>query len=219
MLWGIIVIDLLAGAVLITAWYFWFARANRLRSLRVLRWIERIFDGHGQIAGVQWLSPSRFYVRLHLAPNPFREGSVSVQLSPREMPIHWLLTRLRKQQETLTFQADLDPAPCFNLEVHNHRWCGRTRRRFPADPQRWTLDHTGPFILTTRTDWQREITHMMNALVASRDCDCMTVCFRRTSPHFSATVPLQAIAPDALADADMFDVLRELAAGASAARF
>ena len=43
-------------------------------------------------------------------------------------------------------------------------------------------------VLTTRNDWQREITAMMSALVASRDCDFLTVNFRKASPHFSATV-------------------------------
>jgi hypothetical protein len=216
----IIAIDLVAGAALIFLWYFWFLRYNRRKSVQVLRWIDGAFAAHGQVVGVNWLAAaSRFQVQMRLAPNLFRHPSLVVQLLPREMPLNWLLSVVRKQQETLTFEADLDCAPCFNLEVHNHRWCGRTRRKFPSNPQEWTLEHSGPFVLTTRNEWQREITNMMNALVASRECDCLTVCFRRTSPHFSVTVPLQSISPQSRAESDIFDVLRELATGASASRF
>ena len=84
------------------------------------------------------------------------------------------------------------------------------------------METVGPFVLTTRTDWQREITAMMNALVASRDSDFLTVSFRRTSPHFSASVPVSRVCPQdggSYRDYDIFDVLRELADCASASRF
>jgi len=215
----IIAIDVLAGLILLLAWYFWFLRYNRRKAVEVLRRIERTFHGHGEVANIQWLTASRFQVQLRLSPALFQQAALMVRLFPREQPFRWLLSRLRKQQETLTFQADLDGPPSFNLEVHNHRWYGRTRRRFPAKTQAWTLEQAGPFVLTTRHDWQRDITCMMRALVASRDCDCLTVRFRRTSPHFSVTVPLDTIAPDSAAQAEIFDVLRELAAGAASARF
>ncbi len=219
MLWAVVIFDIVAGAVLVTAWYLWFARRNRVKSLQVLHWIERAFGSQGEIFGVQWMSPSRFLVRLGLPPIPFRQAAVTVRLLPREMPIQWFLSAFRHEQESLVFQADLDCPPCFNLEVHNHRWCGRTRRRFQRELRNWKLEHTPPFVLTTRNDWQREITQMMNALLASRECDCMSVCFRRTSPHFSATVPLDALSLNSAADNEILNVLRELATGASAARF
>ncbi len=216
---GMVVIDLVVGAVIIGLWYLWFARANRLKSARILRWVEGVFAGHGQVVGIHWITASRFHVRLRLASNLFQRAGLTVQLLPRELAPHWLIARLRKKQETLTFEADLDCAPGFNLEVHNHRWCGRSHKKVRVDAERSLIEHCGPFVLTTRNDWQREITTMMTALVASRDCDFLSVCFRRTSPHFSATVPVQSLAPDAGTDSDLFDVLRELAAGASASRF
>ncbi|MFB3813739.1 MAG: hypothetical protein ACE14L_06465 [Terriglobales bacterium] len=219
MLVRILVVDVLAGALLVVIWYCCFVRYNRRRGLQVLRWIEHAFRGHAQVAGLHWFSPSRFSVQMRLAPSLFHHASAIVQLIPRELPVSWLAARIRKQQETLTFQADLDGAPSFNLEVHNHRWYGRTRRRLPTKSRSWMLEQAGPFVLTTRHDWQRDITTMRRALIASRECDCQTVCFRRTSPHFSVTVPLQAIAPLSETQSEIFDVLRELAAGASAARF
>ncbi len=219
MLVRIISIDLAAAAVFITCWYFWFLRANRRKAVQVLGWIERAFDGHAQIVGVNWLSASRFRLRLRLSPSQFRQTWLTVQLYPREMPIHWLVCRLMRRHETLTFEADLDTPPSFNLEVHNHRWCGRTRRKFPQRSENWSLERTNAFVITTRNDWQREITNLMNPLMASRECDCLTVNFQRTTPNFSATVPLQSISPQCDSETNIFNVLRELASGASASRF
>lgn len=214
-----IFIGLVGGALIVLIWYLWFARYNRRKAIRVLGWIERAFDGNGQVAGMEWLTASSFQLRVRLWPNLFRHTSVKVQLHPRQLPPSWLIARLRGRHETLTFQADLDFAPSFNLEVHNHRWCGRTRRRFPGNSENWTMERTGPFVITTRNEWQREITNMMHALVASRDCDCLTVSFSRTSPHFSATVALESISSEAQSETNIFNVMRELAAGASASRF
>lgn len=215
----IISIDLAAAAVFITCWYFWFLRSNRRKALQVLGWVERAFEGNAQVVGVQWLSASRFQMRLRLSPAQFRQTWITVQLFPRELPIHWLVSRLTRRHETLTFQADLDTPPKFNLEVHNHRWCGRTRRKFPQQSESWSLERSGAFVITTRNDWQRDIANLLNPLMASRECDCLTVSFQRTTPNFSATVPLQSITPGSDSDTNIFNVLRELASGASASRF
>jgi hypothetical protein len=219
MLLRLIGIAVVAGFLFVLAWYFWFRRCNRRKAAEVLRWVELAFHGRGRVAGVRWLSASSFQARLRLSPSGFRRAFLKVRLLPREMPVLWLVGRTRGQQETVTFQADLDSPPNFDLEVHNHRWYGRTRRHTPRKSEDWTMQPVGPFVLTTRNDWQREITSMMSALVASRECDCSTVCFRRASPHFSVTVPLETITPTSQTQTEIFDVLRELAAGASTARF
>ena len=185
--------------------------------MQLLQWVRGAFAGHAQIMGVRWIGASRFHIRMRVASPLFRQSAVLVQLRPREFPLAWAASRLRRQRETLTFEADLDCAPSFNLEVHNHRWCGRSRRELPA--RRLAVEQCGPFVLTTRNDWQREITHMMTALVASRECDFLSVCFRRSSPHFSATVALTSLAPETECENEIFEVLRELAECASATSF
>ncbi|MGI9103986.1 MAG: hypothetical protein ACR2IF_16215 [Terriglobales bacterium] len=214
----IIAIEIVVGAGLVLLWYWWFHRSNRRKSVQVLQRIKTAFAGHAQIVAVRWTASSRFSVKLRVLSTLFQHASVLVRLHPRELPLNWVWSRLRKQQETLVFEADLECPPAFDLEVHNHRWCGRTRR-FPRKHKRILLEHCGPFVLTTRNDWQREITTMMTALVASRDCDFLTVNFRRSSPHFSATVPLDSLSPESQCEAQLFDVLRELASCASASRF
>lgn len=215
---GTIAIDVVAGAALILLWYFVFLRYNRRKSIAVLQRIRIAFAGHAQIVGIRWTGASYFHIRLRVLSHLFQHASIAVHLHPRELPLNWAWVRLKNRQETLTFEADLEFPPVFNLEVQNHRWCGRTRR-FPKDGSGIALEHCGPFVLTTRHDWQREITTMMNALVASRDSDFLSVSFRRTSPHFSATVSLDSLLPESDCEAQMFDVLRELASCASASRF
>ena len=109
--------------------------------------------------------------------------------------------------------------PNFNLDVQNHRWCGRTRRKLPRNPEKWNLERVGPFVISSRNDWQREITNLMNATMASRCLRLPQVSFRRTSPHFSATVSLDSLSSAKEAEISIFEVLRELASGASASRF
>ena len=219
MLVAVIIYASIAPFVLV-AWYAAFSHYNRRRSRKILKWIDAAFAGHGKVAGVHWLAPARFHAHLQLAPNAsFQQASVDVQLSPRQMPVSWLLARLRRQSEVMTFEADLEFTPAYDLEVHNHRWCGRTRRNLPADPLRWDMERCTPFVITTKPAWQREITTMMTAMVASRERDFLKVSYRRSSPHFTASVPLEAVAPGSGNNGELFIVLSELAGGASASRF
>ncbi len=213
---GTVALEVLAGIVLVTGWYVGFVRYNRRRAQEVLLWVRTAFSGHAQILGVHWSSASRFHIRLRLAAGVFQHSYIVVQLLPREFFFNWIVSKIRKQQELATFEADLDSAPLFNLEVHNQRWCGRSRRGSTLDPNRGIIENFGPFVLTTRNDWQREITSMIDALVASRDSDFLSVSFRRQSPHLSATVALDTLSPQN--GNNVFHVLRELADCASASR-
>ena len=216
---GTVVLEILAGLILVMGWYVAFVRYNRRRAAEVLLWIRTAFSGHAQVLGVQWKSPSRFQVKLRLSPSLFHHSHIVVQLIPREFILYWLLSKVRKQQELATFEADLDAAPAFNLEVHNQRWCGRSRRGSKVDPRRSHIENFGPFVLTTRNDWQREITSMIDALVASRESDFLSVSFRRSSPHLTATVRLDSLAPQNTGGNKVIHVLRELADCAGASRF
>lgn len=215
---GTVLLAILAALVLVTGWYVGFVRYNRRRAAEILLWIRAAFSGHAQVLGVHWASASRFHVRLRLAPGVFQHSYIVVQLIPREFVINWIASKFRQQQELATFEADLDAAPSFNLEVHNQRWCGRSRRGSRLDPNRGVIENFGPFVLTTRQDWQREITSMIDALVASRDSDFLSVSFRRKSPHLSATVALDTLSPQNTSGNNVFHVLRELADCASASR-
>jgi hypothetical protein len=210
--------DLLIALALVTIWYLAFLRYNRKRAQQLLHWICTACGREGQVIYVRWITASRFHVRLQLPPEDFRDAHIKVQLQPREMPLNWVVSRLRGCQEALIFEADLTYPPAFNLEVHNYRW-----RKRPVQQIRQAgatvLVRTGPVVLTTRGDWQQDLTNMMNGLLASRDCNFERVEFRRESPHFSATLPLNSLDLSCDRPTQLLEALRELATGASAAMF
>ena len=212
-----ILISLAGGAALVLAWYLFFVRYNRERGLQALRWIEASLAGHGHVTGVRWFGASRFVAPIRLHTGIFQHASVVVDIAPREMPLRWLLKWLRKNPETVTFEADLDCPPAFNLAVGNHRWWGRTRKRLPTDPKRWLFEQTTPLLLTSRQHCVGKSQAMLNALLSCREKEFLSVWFRRSSPHFTATVPLSAVTPSA-DNQNLFDVLLEVASGASTSR-
>ncbi len=211
--------SVVVGLGIVILWYWFFAQRSRSRAAKLLLRIEGAFGGHAKVRGIRWLSASRFELQLQLGNCNFMEPAVTVEMFPRELPLSWIVCKLRKRRETLTFHANLLCPPGFNLEVHNQRWSGKTRKQMFKRHSVMRLKHIGPFVISSRRDWQREITSMMHALSASRDCDLLSVSFRRSAPHFSAMIPLEAIDGQQCAPVIIFDALRELASGASAAKF
>ncbi len=203
-------------ALLCASWYWLALRYNRRRASQVLRWIEFALGSQGQVVGLRWVAHSRFKVPLRLTCGVFHRASMLVDLTPFEMPLRWLLRRLSGQRELLIFQADLDLPPAFSLHVHNFRWFARSGKRALAAGPGSAFEHTGPFVISTRMDWQKEISSAMGALARGDNREFLDISFQRRSPHFSATLPLEAIAPGSPIRTCMFETMRELAASSSA---
>jgi hypothetical protein len=213
-----ILLALIAGMGWLLAWRLYFVRYNRRRAEKGLQWVRRVFEGHGQILALEWLSPSELRIGLEVSSALLRRVSVRVRLYPRHLPWLWLWQRCRERVETLTFEADLDFPPGFDLQVYHHRWeqvASGSRAPRPFEEGH----HSRPFVWMTRTDWQRDLTGMMAALLASRDCHLMSVVFCPVSPHLIATLPLDAAARDAHPAHDFFYLLWELASCGSASKF
>lgn len=137
-------------------------------------------------------------------------------MMPRELPLNWLAGKIKNAQETLVFEADLDWAPPFSLELQSYRLFARTRKDLEPDAPGWEFEQVTPFVLTTRKDWQKEITGVITSLLSCPERQFLSIAFKRESPHFTATLPLDSIAPTSAARTEIFDSLRELATGASA---
>ncbi len=212
-----VVADVLVALVLVTIWYLGFLRFNRKKAQRLLHWICAASGREGMLPCVRWMSASCFHFRLQVPGEDFRQIHIKVQLLPREMPLNWLLCHWHGRQEVLTFEADLNYAPAFNLQVRNYRWSKRGGGAIRSSDA--LVVRTGPVVLTTRGDWQQDLTNMMNGLLASRDCNFERVEFRRRSPHFSATLPLKSLDLNCDGAGQLLEALRELATGASAAMF
>jgi len=125
---------------------------NRRRALRVISWIQRAVAGNAYVSAPRWHRPSRFDIELRFA-SAFRASTIAVELTPREMPIQWLMARLHKERERVTLRAELERFPSSHLIIANHRWYGRTGNSAPAPDCCYSL---GPTVVTTREDWRNE---------------------------------------------------------------
>lgn len=215
----LLVLSALGAAVFCAAWYWLAVRHNRRRALQALRWIESALAGQGQATGIRWLAHSRFKVPLRLRCGVFHRAWMLVELKPCEMPLHWLLSKATGRKDVLTFQADLDLPPSFSLQVHNFRWLARSGKSSPSSRTSWSLEHVGPFVISTRMDWQKEISTAMASLAKEENREFLDVNFQRSSPHFSVSLLLETIAPDSPTRACMFETMRELAGSSSASLF
>jgi hypothetical protein len=206
----------LLGASVMFLWRFWHDRKTKRRASEVLSWTDAWICGQGQITGIHWESPSSFRLPLRLRSTTFHNASVHIQLVPKHQPVAWLAAKIKSAQETLTFEADLDWAPTFTLELESCRLFARTRKDLSPETPGWEFEHATPFILTTRKDWQKEISSVISSLLSCPERQFLSVVFRQQSPHFSATLALDSIAPTSLCRSDILNSLRELATGASA---
>ena len=213
----LILIDALAVIALFAAWYLCFTRYNYRKGSKALRWVEDACSGRGEVVESRWLGTNSLQARLRFAAHWVEDARVTVRLLPRPVPSRWFLSLWRKQKETVTFEADLDYAPGFNLEVFRHRWLTHNSPSDDTGSRNWLLSRPGPVILTTRTHWNQELTPVVNTLMTSRGHNLISVRFRSKSPHLTATVALETLS-DRQASAGFLDVLRDLAAGASTSR-
>lgn len=210
------VVYALLGASAMLIWRFWQDRKTKRRACEVLNWTDTWISSQGQITGIRWEGPSSFRLPLRLHSSTFHNANLHIKLVPRHQPLSWVSAKLKNVQETLTFEADLDLAPPFKLELETYRLFARTRKDLSPETPGWEFEHATPFILTTRKDWQKEISSVISSLVSCPERQFLSVVFRRESPHFSATLALDSIAPSSLCRSDIFDAMRELATGASA---
>jgi hypothetical protein len=212
-----VLIDALSAIVLLGVWFFYFARYNRRKGATALRWVEAACSSKGHMLDARWLGVTQLHARFGFSAHWFDNARVTIRLRPRPIPFKWFVSIWHKQKETLTFEADLDCAPAFHLDVFHYRWLSQRHSRLSSQPRDWSVSHPGPVILTTRSRWTQELSPVVNTLMTARGHNLISVLFRSESPHIAATVPLEALS-DEQAAAGFLSVLRELAAGASASR-
>jgi hypothetical protein len=215
----IFIISLVTGVGLSIAWYALCRRYNRRKASKILRWIESALAGEGKVLGMRWITPSQFKTPLRLTSRMFHRAWIHVDLAPRQTPIRWLFRTFRREPETIVFQADLDTPPLFALEIQNFRSFARSNRSVGAGGPEWNFIRTQPFVISSGTDWQKEVTSTLTSLAASGSRDYLSIRFRRSSPHFCVTLPLEAISPETAGNELMLDVMRELATKSSAKLF
>lgn len=203
-MWARFLFDVLVAAFVVAGWHFGWREVNRLRAEKVLASIEQAAAGKALVSPPRWQKASRFEVELHFASG-FRDSRLSVELTPREMPLSWLLARLRKQQEQVTFRAELEHRPSGSLIIGRHRCCGYTSRDALSSDDCYSL---GSLVITSREDWQSAAT-VVESILAARSRELMQVEFRKKAPHLVVTAPLSSLSDDD--ESGLFGFLHELA--------
>jgi hypothetical protein len=210
---GIIVI---AATALGFTWHTVAQRNKQHKAKEVLQWIQSSLAGRGHVVGISWITSSRFRVPLRLTCGVFQRAWVMVELHAQQNPIQWIFNKLKGTREVLTFQADLDFPPTFSLQVQNFRWFARSSRKVSIERPGWRFEHLPPIMISTKPQrQQQEIASTMTSLSKGDNGEFLEVNFQRRSPHFSATLPLEALAPEAPSRTYILDAMRELAGNAT----
>ena len=213
----LIAIAALCAVAVDLGWFLFFAGYNRRKGALVMRWVEGACATRGRVLETRWLGKSCLQAHVSFAAHWFENARVTIKLLPRPVLFQWMISLWKRQRETVTFEADLDDSPTFHLEISRHRWLTQKPKEISSPARNWTLSKPGPVVLTTRTEWTHELTPVVNTLMTSRGHNLLTVRFRPDSPNLCATIPLEALS-DEETTASFLNVLRELAAGASASR-
>ena len=214
---GLILIDVVVALTLVGLWYLGFARYNRRKAIKALRWVEAACLYHGGVTDARWLGPSHLQAHLRFAAHWFGNARVTIRLLPRPLPVQWLVSLWNRQRETLTFEADLDSAPAIRLEVLRHRWLTHSNHKLAQGTRNWRVVRSSPIVLTTRSQWRQELPPVINPLMSTFGHNLLDVRLRPESPHLAVTMDLEALS-DERAAAGFLGVVRDLAAGASASR-
>ena len=199
-------IVLAAAAFAVYAWHFWSAHTNKGRAVQILYWIEQFLCGHGHVTGIRWISKSEFEVPLRLMSHVFKGASVRVKIAESRLP--WRRSE-NNEAETMTFRSDLDYKPAFNVELNNMRWFARSRKENNPTEPGWRFERVEPVVVTTRLTWEREITAAFQSMVGVDNKEDLQVTFRKTSPHFTVTLPLEKITPGS--ELPVFEMLNSIA--------
>lgn len=202
--------DAAVAAVVVAGWYLAWREVNRLRGERLMHSIREAVAGRALVSGPIWHKASRFDVELRFASG-FRESWLSVELTPREMPIQWLLAYVHKQNEQVTFRAELEQRPSSGLIITRHKCCGYTSPKALSSDDCYSL---GSLVITTKEDWQAE-TAIVESILAARSRELTHVEFRKKSPHLLVTAPLRSLTQED-DDCGLFGLLQELATSRAA---
>jgi hypothetical protein len=212
---AILFVTAVALIALFVTWYTVSLRRKREKAREILRWIQASLAGRGHVVGISWTAASRFRVPLRLTCGVFRRAWVLVEMRTQETPVHWLVHKINSQQEVITFQADLDAPPMFSLQMQNFRWFARSSPKTAIENSGWQFERLPSVMITTKPESQKEIACTMTSLSRGDNGEFLEVSFQRSSPHFSATLPLESLAPGAPARTYLLDAMREMAGSAA----
>ncbi len=190
--------------------HHWKARHRRQRATQIIRRLEEALAGRGHVISFRWLAETQFEAALRFASSSFRRASILVEFSDSKLTLLPWLWRSSQENEKLVFSSDLESAPRFRLSVMNQRWTAQSGKIKCLDAARWNYEPVMPVIFTTACDWSPELAATVVTSRANQQQQFQNVQFRKRSPHFSASMPLN-IFSEGENHLDFFTALRDLA--------
>jgi hypothetical protein len=126
--------------VILALWYGVGHLYNRRRGQRLFHWLESGLDTLGGERNAGWIGSPASGARISVtrAASPFRRLEITLLLENREVPVLWLLERLRGKRDRLIMKATLRSPGSGEVEVGPSR-----RMAIRRDEQLWTRQ-TGP---------------------------------------------------------------------------
>jgi len=167
--------------------YFWNKRRLQNKATVTLRRLEEALAGRGHVINCRWVGSTHLEAALRFASHSFRSASIRVEFSSLLPSLHW---KKDDDRERLVFSSDLQTAPPFRLTVLKNRWTAQSGKIKCHDPARWEYEPVMPVIYTTSSDWTPELAATVVTARANQQHDLQDVCFRKNSPHLSASLPL-----------------------------
>ncbi len=123
----------------IARWFCWRHGFSTLRATTAARahwrctgW-NRPVPAKGKVLDSRWLGVTLLQARFGFTAHWFDNARVTIRLRPRPIPFKWFVSIWHKQKETLTFEADLDYAPSFQLDVFRHRWLSQRHSNLTSE--------------------------------------------------------------------------------------
>jgi hypothetical protein len=187
----------------------------RRRVALLVHWIDASLAGSGHVTGLKQRSSRDLVAPLRLRSILFRNAKLHIRFAPHPL-VDSLLQPFRKKPEiTVNFLADLESMPRFAMEMQTMRWFARSRSNLNTASHGWTFETSLPLLLTTKLDWQREITAAFQALLASNHRDGVKLTFQPRSPNFRASFHMEECELESDPKHGVLQALMSVAEGAS----
>jgi hypothetical protein len=193
--------------------YFWNKRRLQSKATDTLRRLEEALAGRGHVISCRWTATTQIEAALRFASSSFRRASIRVEFAGL-MPSLSSFYSKSNDRERLVFSSDLEAAPRFRLTVLKNRWTAQSGRIKCQNAAQWEYEPVMPVIYTTSADWSPELAATVITARANQQQDLQDVCFRKSSPHLSASLPLHVFF-DGDNHMQFFAALNDLATEAS----
>jgi hypothetical protein len=150
------VIAVIGLCVFLVLWYGGGHLYNRRRGQRLFRWLETGLDVLGGETESGWIGSPASGARINVvhADPPFRRLELTLLLENREMPLLWLLDRLRGKQDRLIIRATLRSPRRGDVEVGTAR---RKAARHREEPWTWKEGPHGLAVAYQGAGAQRQV--------------------------------------------------------------